>query len=152
MGAVITLVIAVAVGIILLPLVNDLTKRTHTLNTVTNESVTMGSAEGPFSFGQVTAAPGSDLTVLNGNPTFCGNATVNLGIPGACNTTAAANGTFQVAATHSDAPFVISYNWEDPTYLDNATERSIAQNIFIMVVLGMFIIAAGIVLSTGLGG
>ena len=133
-------IIALAIGIItfvvLLPVIRNTVTPLYTLNVAVNDS-TVFTDEGAVSHGQTDNYP------ISGQITQCANDTYVFTVPGQCNVSTAVNGTVQVVDVLSGGSTLnISYLSEDARYLETPTQRSIAGNIFIMVILGLFMMAA----------
>jgi hypothetical protein len=135
--AIIGAIIGVVVFVALLPVLFNTISPTYTLNTATNDSVTLGASSGT-----TTNYP------INGELTLCANNTHAFTIPAQCNVTDADTGTFGLPyAGQTGSVINVSYSWEDPSYLDNTTERRVAQYLFTMVLLGLLMVAMFVTLK-----
>lgn len=140
---IIGLVLSLVTAVIVLPVLVNVLIPTHTLNQAANESTLFADA------GEVGMAQ-TDFYPINGQLTQCANNTAVFTVPGQCNVSTALNGTIQVIGVQADGSTLnLTYAHEDASYLDTAVQRNIAKAIFVMVVLGIFIFAAGMLSKGG---
>jgi len=140
---VVSLVIGLVVAVLVLPVLVNVLVPTHTLNVWVNDSITF-TDEGEVGHGQTSNYP------INGELTQCANNTATFTVPTQCNVSTASNGTVQVIGVQADSSVLnLSYSWEDASYLQTATQRNIAKVVFVMVVLGLFIMSATMLMNKG---
>ena len=139
---VVSLVIGLVVAVLVLPVLVNVLVPTHTLNVWVNDSVVF-TDEGAVAHGQTSNYP------INGELTQCANNTDVLATT-VCNVSTASNGTIQaVDSVVGAVAYNISYSWEDASYLQTATQRNISKVVFVMVVLGLFIMSATMLMNKG---
>jgi len=128
---VIASVLGIVVFVILLPVLFSTVAPTYTLNPVVNESVVITANAGQLAHYPVdnTVAP----VVWNTTDTFTISTDYNITL---------STGAVVTGGAIETTPVLVVYSWQPSGYLTGTTERAIASNIFVLIILGLFVMAA----------
>ena len=131
MNGMVVLIIGVVVFAVMLPVMFNVIYPTYTLNSVTNESVTISANKG-----QLTGYPvDSSFTPIVSNRTnlFTTSSDYNI---------TASTGAMTTGGAIKTTPINVTYKYQPASYLTSSTDRSIASIVFTMVLVALLVSAA----------
>jgi len=123
--------IAIVVFLALLPIIKNTTIESYTLTEVVNESVTISA-----NAGQLANYPlDTSFTAIVSNTTDLFTVSDDYNIT-------YSTGAMETGGSIQTTPILVHYKYQPSSYLTQATARATAQQIFIMVILGLLVFTA----------
>jgi len=134
---VVAAVLGIIVFVVLLPTVYNVVSPTYTLETITNESVTIAGGAGTLAYYPIS----SITSVSNTTDTFTPVTDYNV--------TTASTGVMAFGGAIETTPVDVTYRYEPATYLTSSTERGVAQYLFVIVLMGLLVVSSFMALRGG---